>query len=47
MTARLLFFLSCGTATALDDFRPMVAEAMAKGEKKIVIHKLGTVIVGV
>ena len=37
MIARLLLFLSCGTAMAIDDFRPMVAEAIAKGEKKIVI----------
>ncbi|RYD63527.1 MAG: right-handed parallel beta-helix repeat-containing protein, partial [Verrucomicrobiaceae bacterium] len=37
MIARLLLFLFCGTALALDDFRPMIAEAIAKGEKKIVI----------
>jgi hypothetical protein len=37
MIARLLLFLTCSAAMALDDFRPMVAEAIAKGEKKIVI----------
>ncbi|MEK7949122.1 right-handed parallel beta-helix repeat-containing protein [Luteolibacter soli] len=37
MIARLLLFLSCSAAMALDDFRPMVTEAITKGEKKIVI----------
>jgi len=37
MIARLLLFLTCSAAMALDDFRPMVAEAIARGEKKIVI----------
>jgi hypothetical protein len=37
MIARLLFFLTCSAAMAFDDFRPIVAEAIAKGEKKILI----------
>ncbi|MCW1924085.1 right-handed parallel beta-helix repeat-containing protein [Luteolibacter arcticus] len=38
MIARLLFFLfSCSAVMALDDFRPMVAEAISKGEKKVII----------
>ncbi len=37
MIARLLLLLSCSAGMALDDFRPLVAGTLAKGEKKIVI----------